>query len=193
MRVDRITLMVKKQQHMCRTFQSHLPQCRGDKYLFCTTPGYCGILEMPAEDHPQQLDVSLTLWSFLKEKKVSLAFIQVKIHCCDCLKNTAPLSVPFLDLSTVFAHESWSLWWQSQSLYSAWYGRPVVSLKYREDMNYITVDGCSSQEKEAGEKSRKRQTQRDFNWHVRAGHLAKHLGTLKVKCVISVAETEFQK
>lgn len=88
MRVDRITLMVKKQQHMCRTFQSHLPQCRGDKYLFCTTPGYCGILEMPAEDHPQQLDVSLKLWSFLKEKKVSLAFIQVKIHCCDCLKNS---------------------------------------------------------------------------------------------------------
>lgn len=55
----------------------------------------------------------------------------------------------------------------------------MVSLKYREDMNYITVDGCSSQEKEEGEKSRKRQTQRDFNWHVGAGHLAKHLGTLK--------------
>ncbi|ROL46556.1 hypothetical protein DPX16_21740 [Anabarilius grahami] len=65
------------------------------------------------------------------------------------------------------------------SLYSAWYGRPVVSLKYREDMNYITVDGCSSQEKEEVEKSRKRQTQRDFNWHVGAGRLAKHLGTLK--------------
>lgn len=38
----------------------------------------------------------------------------------------------------------------------------MVSLKYREDVNYITVDGCSSQEKEEGEKSRKKQTQRDF-------------------------------
>lgn len=44
-------------------------------------------------------------------------------------------------------------------LYSAWYGRHVVSLKYREDMNYITVDGCSSQEKE--EKERKVERERD--------------------------------
>lgn len=75
----------------------------------------------------------------------------------------------------------------------------MVSLKYREDMNYITVDGCSSQEKEEGEKSRKKQTQRDFHlacrgrtsckvpWNLK-GKVCNFCGGNRISKVITVFE-----
>ncbi len=64
-------------------------------------------------------------------------------------------------------------------------------------MNYITVDGCSSQEREEKERKVKKaerdRLKRVFNGHVGAGRLPKHFEPLKVTCVISLAETEFQR
>lgn len=37
----------------------------------------------------------------------------------------------------------------------------VVSLKYREDLNYITAHGCSRQEKERRKEIKKRQNRKD--------------------------------